>query len=90
MGNLPPGFLTSYKVALANLAVAVGAVGAVPDDIVVLQMTAGSVRVETSTAFYRDQTAQAFVHHLQCCGVCVPCLPLPLPCSPRFPPHGSR
>jgi hypothetical protein len=69
MGALPMGFLTSYKVALANLAVSLGATTAVPDDIVVLQMTAGSVRVQTSTAFYRHQTAQAFVHHLQCCGM---------------------
>jgi hypothetical protein len=55
MGNLPAGWLASYKVALANLAVSVGATGTTAADIVVLQMTAGSVHVETAAAFYTTQ-----------------------------------
>ena len=62
----PAGFLESYKTALSNLGRSVGAQTA-PDNIRVVELSAGSINVTSSTSFYTLAAAAAFVGELRCC-----------------------
>lgn len=63
---LMAGFVKSYQVALSNLARSLGS-QIVPEDIVLIQLTAGSINVETLTDFYLYSQGELFEEQLTCC-----------------------